>query len=279
VEHPQENPWLYGQGTLMLLIACTLILSLPHWSLALSKRAADLREELLQQDPRYWPLRAQPPRTPDWELPLLPYSDQWKSSTDDVLQPLVAAIAWHPSEGVHEDLLQKITDGAIEPLLHSDDDFNLFFVESEADSERLELIISEPYLLTIKTEEDLLWLMLQLEHEYAHYSAWKRGESLMPTIPAQGTLDDQQYQQALDSACSEFFTSESQAYTAECRLGLSWGMDPLVGVCGYVDSPYWHHALFLNFAGSHSGKDSACLYAWATQAGHPRPEAFRQNLY
>jgi len=262
----------------MLLIACTIMLSLPHWSLSLDKRAADLKEALLQQDPRYWPLRAQPPRTPGWQLPLLPYSDQWKSSTD-VLQPLVVAIAWHPSEGVSKELLQKITDGTIEPHLHPDDDFNLFFVEREAGSALLELIVSEPYLLTIKTEEDLLWLMLRLEHEYAHYRAWKRGEGLMPTIPAQGTLDDQQYQQVLDRTCSKFFTSESQAYTAECRLGLSWGMDPLVGLCGYVDSPYWHHALFLNLAGARSGEDSPCLYAWATQAGHPRPEAFRQKLY
>lgn len=231
----------------------------------------------------------------DWSLPLIPQnkSEVHKPDVPKILfkhsqdkNSLINALLYfHPDKRISQDFYYKLkSKEAILSLSYSGQmpsssymtmqfysdnlDENGWYIEPKA------ILIFNYDRLEVKTVDDVLKLWSYISHEYVHYL------QDVALIEKEGSINKNTYLKT----CEARYYTEREAYYAQCKLAVSWGIGDLImddGGCLY-DGKDFDHLLFNRFfykfakAGYVSMKSSkGCLQTWAKIAGHPNPEKFK----
>ncbi len=124
----------------------------------------------------------------------------------------------------------------------------------------------------LRTAEEVHEAWLVLFHEYHHFEQWRKQpkDERRFWVSRQVAIDEH----LSTEECDFHWGVERDAYGAECRLAMDWGMpDIWDGLCRPIgDAAAFDQSLF-DWISARTPMKS-CVQHWARVAGHPRPEAF-----
>lgn len=155
------------------------------------------------------------------------------------------------------------------------DDLRKAGVEPQIEGMNAMLIVDVEYFKTPKTDDDILYSMIVLEHEYQHYLDFMAMSEKDKFSMTSGRILDNQ--EDIDRSCKNKYEMERSAYTSQCAIQMKWGLrheKPPIEICDFLFDEK-HFKKFVYFIMVSSADDRSlneCGMIWATQAGHPNLE-------
>lgn len=130
------------------------------------------------------------------------------------------------------------------------------------------------------TPKDVARAMLAFYHEFVHYKDWDTSRGIDREIYSSVNPKTGESRGLSPEGCYALFEAEIRAYTAECEVGEELGIAGSNRFCAYaLDERTLRHILFNEIVMKYPDPMRGyCAPYLADAAGHPNPDAYRQQF-
>ncbi|MFA6522333.1 MAG: hypothetical protein WCT24_01925 [Patescibacteria group bacterium] len=146
-----------------------------------------------------------------------------------------------------------------------------------SDAQGFPTLVVDPVMIEkMASQQEVLGAMLVIEHEFIHYQQWMNAN---PDVKAD-FQPKRQGQKLFTASCERLWAHEREAYLAECKDALAWGVpEANTGdMCYFVgneDRGFDRYLFALMKEGMLNSSTATCVASWAKLAGHPRWELYK----